>query len=399
MSTCARADRRHQESPPGDDPRPADEPRGSSDAAGSDRQGGGAGLFALGYQGFGNLGDEAILTGIEAILDQSGLTIDALVCGPRPDAVVGFLRARRLPSPRLLPTWSAIRALRSSRGLVLAGGGLLHDHWPTVIPRYVAWILLARLLRRRVVWIGVGVGPIRRRTHRFLARFACRLAALALVRDSTSAALLGGERRRVRVIPDPALFNPPPPPVASDSDPALAIIVRAPVPADGDRAPHLAATLVEVAEAAFARGWRPTFMTMAGDADRDFTTRLLAVAAERGVSAEMRSLGPTPRAAVTTLAACRGVVTVRLHGLLLAAVAGVPAVAVAYDAKVNAAARQLGLGDLVVDLASLTTDDIMSRLELAGEPARRVKLAAEIDRVRSQLPDVAAAVDHAIRGS
>lgn len=342
-------------------------------------------LLAIGYQGFENIGDEAILSGIEVVLANGPATVGAIVCGPKPASVVGFPSARRISSARLLPTPRALRALWASDGLLLAGGGLIHDHWPTVIPRYLAWIALARALGKRVIWLGVGVGPIHCASLRWLARISRQLSTLALVRDPASAELLGGVGLRVGITPDPAFFNHRPPRrVVSDQDGELAIIIRGPTPRDKHGADALAAALIDVCTMGPRRGWHPVLLTMAGPADAPFAERLRRRARDHGMAFEIASLATTPADALERLAACRAVISVRLHGLVLAALAGVPCVPVAYDAKVRAAAVQLGIGDLVVALEDVTAERLFSRLGDAIAPGRREDVAVRLDRMRDQ---------------
>ena len=350
-------------------------------------------LLAIGYQGFGNLGDEAILTGIDALLADVPVTVSAVVCGPEPGSVVGFPSARRITSAHLLPTPTAIRALWASDGLLLSGGGLIHDHWQSVIPRYLAWIALTRLLGKRVVWVGVGVGPIRRGWQRVLARLARRLTALALVRDLASAELLGGVREGLEVMPDPAVFNERPirVPGAGNSG-QLAIIIRGPAPGQRALADAFAAALVDTCAAAEQRGLEPVLLAMAGRADDRFVALVHGRAQERGVVIPTIALGPAPAAAMERLAACRAVISVRLHGVLMAALAGVPCVPVAYDAKVRAAAVQLGIDELTVALEDVTPDRLLARVKEAMEPDRQVRVELMLDALRGQRSFVAGRV-------
>lgn len=357
--------------------------------SGTRRPGGERRILVIGYQGFANIGDEAILTGIEALLAGEVVRVAGVVCGPYPASVAAFPSATRISAPRLLPTQASLRALWSSDALVLGGGGLIHDHWPIVIPRYLGWIAIARLFGKRVVWVGVGVGPIRRRFHRLLARLATRLTTLALVRDRASAELLGGETARVAVIPDPTCFNPfasEPPGSRNDE---LAIILRGPTPRDARHAGALAAGLAEVYRLAGARGWRPVLMTMGGPADEPFLTNLRQRLSEPGPSVAVEQLGPTPRHAIERLAEVGGVISVRLHGLVLASLAGAACVPVAYDDKVSAAAAELGIADLVVATSEVRGALLLDRLAQARSPERMRLVRDRVDAIRQRMPEVA----------
>jgi len=355
-------------------------------------------VVALGYQGFANVGDEAILTGIETLLGDQPVTVIAIVCGPTPQTVVAFPAARRISSPRLLPTAAALRALWKADGLILSGGGLIQDYWMSVMLRYLAWIVLARALGKHVVWVGVGVGPLRRRSARVIARLSARLSTLALVRDPLSLDLIGGARAGVGVVPDPALFNSSPSHV-EDRGNELPIIVRGPAPSATGEAGSLADIVVDLCVAARQRGWHPVLLTMAAHMDAAFVAEIRVAAARREEDVEIKELGPSPAAAIERLAGSHGSVAVRLHGLLLSAVAGVPCVPVAYDAKVRSAAVELGIGDLVVDPTAMTAEGVLDRLEMATTDARRAWLEDGVQNLRDRMPEVAAMVLAALGGA
>jgi polysaccharide pyruvyl transferase WcaK-like protein len=346
----------------------------------------------LGYQGFGNLGDEAILAGIERVLEPLKLTPAILIGGPAVGTVGAFPGARRISPRRLLPTLDALRALRSCQVLILSGGGLFNDHWATVIPRYLSWVVAARIAGARVAWLGVGVGPIRRRGWRRLARLAARLSEPVFVRDRASAILLGGGPK-IRVAPDMAFFNPPPP--TRRRDPVLALIVRPPVRSGSEPAASLERTLSAVAACGAAAGLEPRLQLMAPDVDRLFAERVgLRIQAELGVRPRIEVLGRTSPEALERLAACELVASVRLHGLILAAIAGVPCLPIAYDPKITAIAHQLGLDEVVIQPTMWADVDLAFRAvrkpECQVEVSRRVEhLRAGIAEIRDRLGVIA----------
>ncbi|MGH2381038.1 MAG: polysaccharide pyruvyl transferase family protein [Candidatus Limnocylindria bacterium] len=347
-------------------------------------------IATVGFQGFENIGDEAILTGIEAALGSTDARVTTVFSGPRPEGIAAFPAARRVVAWRHLPALSAVRILRRTDLLILAGGGIFNDHWTAVIPRYLAWVLAARLAGARVALVGVGVGPIRRRWLRWLARLAARASTLVLVRDPVSAGLLGS-LDGVRVIPDPSLFNPPPASVAARTE--LGLIVRAPTRADAARRNELLDALATAAATAHGRGVQPLIFTMAGEADRAFADAVAHAMEREGLGDVRREgLGPTPAAALQRLASLSGLITVRLHGLLLGVLAGVPTIPIAYDDKVRVAADRLGLRDLVVPLAGVSAADLLDRLDSVAADERQAAVRACLQALRSERDDLAAAV-------
>lgn len=352
---------------------------------------------ALGYQGFGNVGDEAILSGIECLLDGTTVQIGAVICGPLVDGIAAMPNARRIVSRRLLPTPSGLYALWRADALVLSGGGLLHDHWWSVVPRYLAWIVLARASGARVVWLGVGIGPLRRRIQGWLARLALRLTHVALVRDPRSAELLGGPSDRVHTIPDPSLFNDVP---EEEAEPrSLGVVARGPTPSDRAAFGRRASALAAICVLAHRRGWRPMLLTMAGRTDEAFADEVQRRAARKGLQLPKESLGPPPAAALRRLATFEAVVSVRLHGVLLASLAGTPCVPVAYDPKVEHAADALGIRDLVITPDEGDPERTLDLLDRAMSHETRATVATRVREARARREEVGALVEAAIGGT
>ncbi len=352
-------------------------------------------VVALGYQGFGNVGDEAILGGIEELLRDEAVDVTTIIGGPAP--IAAFPGARRIVSRRLVPAPRTLLALARADALLVTGGGLLHDHFPTVVPRYLAWTMAARLLRCRVVWVGVGIGPLRRDPSRRLAALALRLSHLVLVRDEASAALareIGG--RVDGVIPDPALFLASP---ASPADrEALAVVVREPLsdPSAGDR---LVRALVDLLAEAAAAGRPASILTFAGARDRAVATRIADAVGELGhPRPPIDELSPDHRVALRRLAGASLVVTVRLHGMILAAVAARPFVAVAYDPKVQGVAGELDAADLVVALETVTAATLNAGIERADDFERQQRVAARVAALRERRGGIGADIGNALRG-
>ena len=336
----------------------------------------------FGFQGLGNLGDEMILAGIEKLLAPLPIMVTTLFGGPRLAETPAYQGASRHTTWRLMPTPNAMRLLGRHDLFMVGGGGLINDHWPGLIPRMLLWIVAARLRGARVVWMGVGVGPIRRRAWRPLARLAARLSETVLVRDEPSARLLGGPSRRIRVIPDPALFLDAPRHRASDN--RLGMIVRPPVE---DREPHatrLVETLAAFAAAGRSAGLRPQLLMMAPAVDAAFAERVADRLARDGDRPAIEALPTAPDAALRHVAALRAVVSVRLHGVFLSAVAGVPCVPIGYDIKVAAAAERLGLGDLVADPNRQDHGEAARALSAAQDPERITEVARRVSVLRGQ---------------
>jgi polysaccharide pyruvyl transferase WcaK-like protein len=333
-------------------------------------------VIALGYQGFGNVGDEAILAGIEELLVGGAFDVVAVIGGERA-SIPAFPSARRVTSRRLLPTLAAVRAMRHARVMIISGGGLIHDHWAIVIPRYLAWSLLARLLGLRLCWIGVGVGPIRRAWARRLAALTARVTHVRTVRDAASRDWLrrAGVRGAIEVIPDPALFLAREPHIGGGG---LGLIVRTPVPSQARLEGQLTDALAGLAGRRAAQS-PATILTMEHDHDAGYAAAVAeAVARATGRMPPIRRLPLDATATRAELARFDAVVSVRLHGLILCALSATTCLPVIYDDKVTGTASRLGLGELAVPLAEVEAGRLDEGLALAGQDAVRAAVAAAV---------------------
>ncbi len=360
--------------------------------------------LAVGYQGFGNVGDEAILAGIQRLLEGTGIEITTVVGGDRAP-IPACEHAERITGRRVLPGLRALRALRRSDAVILSGGGLLHDHWPLVVPQYLAWVVAARLLGCRVAWVGVGIGPLRRRRSRFLTGLALRLSTVLLVRDEGSAALARATGGRVTaIIPDPAFYLDAPAPVfnvdapvpAAPPAPALGLVIREPLPGTADPEGFLDALATAAADQHTRHGRSTRLLTFAGARDDAYAARLADRLRARGIPVTVEALTPDPRTAMTALGACEVLLTVRLHGIILASVIGLPWATVSYDDKVAAIAGYLGAPDLAIPINAADGPAMAAALDRATAPAQIAALAARRAAIRTSRDAVARILEEAL---
>jgi polysaccharide pyruvyl transferase CsaB len=350
---------------------------------------------ALGYQGFGNVGDEAILAGMEEVLTGSPVQVVAVIGGQEP--IPAFVSAARITTHRMRPTLAGLRAVRDARVVLISGGGLLNDHWLTVVPTYLAWSVLARLAGARIAWIGVGVGPLRRPVSRRLAGWALALACCVTVRDPESAALVASISGRVTttVVPDPALMMSRPAPLDRKG---IGLIVREPTPdRAGDRMP-MAQALAEAAARVGGNGTSVRLITFGGPRDRSFAEEIRDQARTAGAAmVGIDELGPDPRKALESIAALESVVSVRLHGVILAALASTPVVPIAYDEKVRSVARLLGMERLTQAIDGLSGDGIVAALTEAASADTQRRVWQSTEELRSSGIRLRTLIEQAVR--
>ena len=324
-------------------------------------------IATLGYVGFDNLGDEAILAGIAGALRSREIfgnaSITALTASPERTRI---LHPGLAPRPR-----GSLRSLASrlkGTDLFILGGGSLFQDATSI--RSVAWYALAariaRTRARRVLWWGHGIGPLRSRWSRRMVATVARNADAITVRDPASAELLKvcGHQGSIEVVPDPAYLLDPPTPAALREGTVVAWR------AWGDRTGPPAG-------AGFVGPVRGIAMHPGDESSLPAGDRL-----------DWMAWNDPLTKVVSSLAGARMVVAVRLHALVFSVVARTPFVAVSYDPKVTALAKATGQGDVCVPIEDCDADALRRAIENveATWDARH----AHLDRVAREFREGAA---------
>lgn len=334
-------------------------------------------LVISGYYGFGNAGDDAVLAGMLQLLEGTGVdrtAVTVLSADPAQTSQVHHVRS--------VSRWNPLRVaaeLRRADGLISGGGGLLQDVTSVRPVTYYAGVMqLARVLGRPYAVVAQGLGPLRREPNRRIARLALDHAAHVSFRDDRSVALA----RRIGVQR----------PIHRGADLALAAIMSSGRPRDrrdghvllavrgGSPADAVVGPLRHVV-AALAGEHRVVALAMHPAVDRDASTALVAGIA----GASMLDPDGSLDRKLDAIASASVVIGVRLHSLVLAAAAGVPALAISYDAKVDAFAQRAGIPVLGSTAGPLDSSLVLSAVAESlrhGETAyadRIAEMRAEAD--------------------
>lgn len=334
-------------------------------------------LVVSGYYGYANAGDEAVLAGMLGTFRDADPGLEVTVLSGDPDhtrRTHGVAAIRRADLP------AVARALRASDGLISGGGSLLQDRTsPRPVAYYAGVMHLARLVGRPYVIHAQGLGPIRLLPNRWLAASALRGAARVTLRDAASLDLARelGVRRPIELAPDPALALGP--------------------ARDGERRNVVVAVRDWSAADAHVAGLREALRRLAADhpilavpmqepADRAASERIVD-----GIpGAEVLPPGSSLDAQLAAIGGAALVIGMRLHALILAAAAHVPALAVSYDPKVDAWARQAGQPVVGSVDDPIDPDALLAaaRAAMAADPAPYVE---RVERLRAGLQPAAEA--------
>ena len=312
-----------------------------------------------GYYGFGNLGDEALLSGLVGGLKARGHHVTVLSYNPA--------ETRRLHGAEAASRKSLLPTLLRHDALLSGGGGLLQDKTSARSLQYYLGVLrLAKALGKRTIVYGQSVGPLSETGKRSVAR-ALRGVRVA-VRDEMSHKLLHTLGVEARLVADAALLlelpHTAPPP-----DAPVLLAPRGGYPVVTEALGALAARLE-------AQGVRVAALALQAAEDAPHLEMM-----KRAAPGLELSHPATPEEALSHIANASYVVSARLHGLILAAVAGRPFCGVVYDPKVAAFLEESGSSahHLPPDVPGLMEDVLARR---GPEPER---LAALRDRAAAGL--------------
>ncbi len=295
-------------------------------------------LLLAGYFGCGNLGDDAILLGFTRAAEARGYRVSALSGAPEET-----YRIHGVPAVPRKDLARVRQAIGECDALVFPGGSIFQDVTSGRSVLYYSQLVgAAKKQGKKVILLGQGVGPLGRMLSTGWARKAFRAADAIAVRDPDSIQTLRklGVETSVTLTADAAFLLPPPNTGETFQVGEMKTVGLCPRPSSSHPA-QVVALFADLARRLFEAGQMPTFLEL----DREHDGPLIAeiVKKQGGTIPQIRKL-QTPVQVQERLARMDAVISMRLHGGILAATAGVPPFMLSYDPKVTAFARVLGLG-------------------------------------------------------
>ena len=274
------------------------------------------------------------------------------------------------------------RVVRSLSLLLMAGGGQIDDYWggAYVQPRYlVTWTLLAKLRRVPTAYFCVGLDQLATRMGGFLALAALGQADLLSFRDHGTYGLLKGRglRKPGRVDADPAFGLAG----VSRKTEASGRIVISPIcqrswpGATDEKYARYVHELARYCEAVIRAGLTVRFACTQISMDPGAVAAVSAA-----IDPALR--GSWSIAELTTFdqfiheaSAADLLVTSRLHGVILAVVAGTTVIAVSVARKVNAVMADVDLADYCLEAATFDADRVVCTIDAGAQAPRRSRAA------------------------
>jgi N-acetylglucosaminyldiphosphoundecaprenol N-acetyl-beta-D-mannosaminyltransferase len=337
-------------------------------------------VVVSGYHGFGNIGDEAVLAALIQQTREIAPEAEYVALSGDPARTVSVHGIGAIPRTSVAVV---VRELRRADLLVSGGGSLLQDATGRgSVPYYAGIMLLARMLGVPVSVYAQGVGPLNSGAARRLARLALSRASVITLRDPGSMELvrqIGVTKPQPVLVADPAFALEPED--AGDCEASLPPCPRVmfalrPWPGADNREAVYAGVIQRVCN---ELGANVVLLAFQPDTDLAVASGIADLCEAGGCARpQVAAFHGSPRQALSTIAQADLVVGMRLHSLIFAASAGVPAVAIDYDPKVRAMAERTGYAHVVSvdapleEIVQVVLDAWEQRDKVRAELARRV---------------------------
>ncbi len=346
------------------------------------------GVILCGAYGHGNAGDDAILKSIIQSVRQMDRHIPITVLAKNTESIK---KKYQVDSIYTLNVLKILLAMRRSQLYINGGGTLIQNATSQRSLWYYLFTLkAAKLLGNKVDMYGCGIGPVHgQRNIKLVRKVLNRSVDIITLREPDSVKELGSygvETPKIRLCSDPALALTP----ASQED-AEAYLKKHGMDPEGKYLCLMLRTWYgfDVKAEAFARcaeyayktyGLTPVFLSLNIYYDSKAAKQ---VAEHLSCPYLILDDGAEPELLISVLARMTAVISLRLHGLILSSLSGVPMAGVSYDPKIGSFLNYLDGSDCI-DLHSVSAENLISALRRAMEQLpEREKLAENAARLKA----------------
>lgn len=298
-------------------------------------------LLIAGYFGCGNIGDDAILLGFLKGLERTRCQVTVMSGAPEETfRLYGVQVINRMDFGEINS------AIQKCDALVFPGGSIFQDVTSVRSVGYYAKLVhAAKKAGKKVILLGQGIGPLTSFLGKRIALGAFNDCDAIAVRDAGSVATLKslGVKTSPRLTADMAFLLSKP---ATDEDVRdfgvgdMRTIGIAPRPVGKMKGTDTVALFGELCRMLYKNNLMPVLIELDRKEDGPLINEIEKT--QGGKVPGIRKLS-TPMQLQQRLMRMESMISVRLHGGILAATVGMPAFMVSYDPKVSAFSQQMEL--------------------------------------------------------
>lgn len=328
-------------------------------------------VLLIGGYGAGNIGDEAILSGLlKHVSESAGQLIVTSHDAEETERIHAAGSPIQFKAIEPTPV-EIIRQIQRADTIVVGGGGIFSRYMGPYAKKIPYATLFANIQRKDVIWTAIGVYPSTPMFTSYLLRLSMRRSQSVDVRDPISRSTLRNMGVESRLVPDPATT------LESDAADGISLLedqgVRTNRPLLGIAARHvendtydsnLRRAYESVAEEYSGRGWEIVFLPFCRHPTETVEQDGRLCESLSTLSNSYHVLNyETPKEMVNIVSALSGLVATRLHSMIFAKTTGTPFVAVEYADKVSSLLSHYGMADRGIDLEDVNAETLLSVLD------------------------------------
>lgn len=361
-------------------------------------------ILIIGWYGEGNIGDEAILQSIKNDLERefdaevSALStrveytkriqnIKAVSHMPlsMKSFVLNFLNFKKFKP--------ALEAIKNSDIILLGGGGFLSD-WSYFNPfNWLKYIVIAKHFGKKTMLYAIGAGPFRTKFGKFCVRFVVnKYIDKITVRDEESRDWLekAGVTKEITISGDPVIGLSYDKSVLNlelkDKQRICFVLNPYLKEKNPKKYENLESSLVEYLRTFSENKYELLFLPFENSKDYEFNKGLIE---KSGVEAKLVNLELDPNTTMNILSKSDLIVSLRLHGNIMAAACGTPFLPIVYHHKTAEFIKKLGWeyqidfgeGKNWIDKDLYSQELYEKTMELLEN---RIELAGKLDGLRNE---------------
>ena len=304
-------------------------------------------LLLAGYYGSGNIGDEAILQSLISAIknDHPQAAISVLSADP-----AGTSKTYDVDAVHKYSLVNILKKLKASDAFILGGGGVIQDSTSIrSLLYYLFLIMSAKVLKKKVIILGQGIGPVR---NKYLLKRALKGVDLVTVRDERSLKELTeikAKPKKLVMTADLTFMMGPPARDNSNNilgyagimrrkSRLIGVSLRPPVKDRDTEAKYMAIAslcdhLIE------KKNSQIIFLIFNRPGDLDATAKVMG-RMKNPANVLLRRCSPAEM--LDVISGLDAVIGMRLHSLIFSAIAKIPGFGLSYDPKVESFQRQTG---------------------------------------------------------
>jgi polysaccharide pyruvyl transferase CsaB len=320
-------------------------------------------IVIIGYFGYGNTGDEAILESMISAFRKRNKDIKFIVFSGNPEFISSKYGVKSLSGSMRRNLKDVIKTIKDADLVILGGGGFLFDYKLLNLLSWLLYVIVAKSLRRQVMIYAMGIGPINTRLGKLFAKYALNKVDIISVRDKGSKKLLidlGVKKSPIFVTADPAIIAP----YETEKKNSVLRVV------DSNKKHNLIGIAI--------RPWfnsdelKKVIAEVADSLIMDLNSTIVFIPMEYGmdydISKEVSNLminSPkimkysTPQHIYETISQMDLVIGMRLHSLIFATKAAVPIVGIIYDPKVDYFLQEINQSKYSINVNNVTYEDLL----------------------------------------